>query len=371
MSENDTRKCPLCGKNTIGEEVFCRDCQEIAQDSYSEEFLIREYSEDIQEQEGIVPSPEVLEEGLEIFNDQATSVHIGKGNKKRKAYFIVAFALILLIAGAGFYIYLQDKNAKEAEASYWNQCIEENTPQGYSKYLLQYPDGNFREEAKTKIIKLRDKEQKEWEILRKTNDVDALFSFLTDHSETPYVREIRHSIDSLSWLKTISDNTADSYLAYLENVKIGRFAGEYQTKAQERYDYLSQLRSVEGEELAQIKKGIADFFKSLSDINEKDLAKRMLPTLAEFYDKQNQSSKNIIESIRSELKKNKIRRISYTPVTDSINAIVDNRGIYFITLPIKEEKTYTDRKKKKEISEYVLNLETDNNKCLQTVYKKQ
>lgn len=368
MSENDTRKCPLCGKNTTGEEVFCRDCQEIAQDSYSEELLIREYNEDIQEQEEIISSPEMLEKEPDVYDEKFLSVD--KGNKKGRFFLVAGLVLILLIGGAETYFYLQDKNAKEAEARYWNQCIEENTPQGYSKYLLQYPDGRFDEEARSKIVELRGEEQKEWEKLRKTNDVDALFSFLTDHPETPYVREIRHSIDSLSWLKTISDNTADSYLAYLENVKIGRFVGEYQTKAQEKYDYLSQLRAVEGEELTQIKKGITGFFKSLSDTNEKDLAKRMLPTLAEFYDKQNQSSKNIIESVRSELKKNKIRRISYTPVTDSINAIVDNKGIYFITLPIKEEKTYTDRKKKKEISEYVLNLEIDNNKRLQTVYKK-
>ncbi|GHV41573.1 hypothetical protein FACS1894179_09760 [Bacteroidia bacterium] len=368
MSGNDTRKCPLCGKNTTGEEVFCRDCQEIAQDSYSEEFLVREYNEDIQEQEEIISSPEMLEKEPDVYDEKSLSVD--KGNKKGRFFLVAGLILILLIGGAGTYYYLQDKKAKETEVSYWNQCIDENTPQGYSKYLLQYPDGRFGEEARSKIVELHEKEQKEWEKLRETNDVDALFSFLTDHPETPYVREIRHSIDSLSWLKTISDNTADSYLAYLENIKIGRFAGEYQTKAQERYDYLSQLRPVEGEELTRIKKEIAGFFKSLSDTNEKDLAKRMLPTLAEFYDAQNQSSKNIIESIKSEFKKNKIRSISYTPVADSIEAIVDNKGIYFITLPVKEEKNYTDQKKKKEISEYVLNLEIDNNKRLQTVYKK-
>jgi hypothetical protein len=371
MSENDTKKCPLCGKNTTGEEIFCRDCQEIAQDSYSEELLIRECNEDIQKREDTVSSPEISEKEPEadVYNEPPLSTD--KGNKKGKLFLIIGLVLILLVGGAGTYFYLQDRNAKEAEARYWNQCIEENTPQGYSKYLLQYPDGRFGEEAKSKIVGLRQEEQKEWEKLRETNDADALFSFLTDHPGTPYMREIRHSIDSLSWLKTVSDNTADSYLAYLENVKIGRFVGEYQTKARERYDYLSQLRTVEGEELTRIKEEITVFFKSLSDTNEKDLAKRMLPTLAKFYNKQNQSSKNIIESVKSELKINGIRRISYIlPVADSINAIVDNKGFYFVTLPLKEEKTYTDRKKKKEISEYVLNIEMDNNKRLQTVYKK-
>lgn len=368
MSENDSKKCPLCGKDTDGDDVFCLDCQEIAQDSYSEEFLIQEDSEDIQQQEEIISSPEEVEEEQDTSDEENPPIH--KSNKKGKIIFIVGLVLILLLGGAGFYFYLQDKNAKETEAKYWNLCIEENTPQGYSKYLVQYPDGRFSEDARTKIVELREKEQEEWERLRKTNDVDALFAFLTDHPETPYTREIRSAIDSLGWLKTIKDNTADSYLAYLENIKIGRFAGEYQAQAQERYDYLSQLKTVEGEELTQVKQVIEDFFKSLSTTDEKALAKVMAPALAKFYNAQNQSSKNIITSIKSELKKNKVRSISYTPVTDSIDAIVDNKGVYFITLPVKEEKTYVDRKKKKEFSGYVLNLEMDNNKHLQTVYKK-
>lgn len=367
MSENDSKKCPLCGGNTTDEEAFCRDCQEIAQNSYSEEFLIQEDAEDIQQEE-IIFFPEEVEN--ELYSSDEQSPLVNKNNKKGKVFLIVGFIFILLVGGVGVYYYLQDKNAKENEARYWNQCIDENSPQGYSKYLVQYPDGRFSEDARTKIVELRDKEQIEWERLRKSNDVDALFSFLTDHPDTPYTREISNAIDSLSWLKTISDNTADSYLAYLDNVKIGRFVGEYQTKAQERYDYLSQLKTLEGEELVELKKIIDDFFKSLSSRDEKDLAKRMVPSLAKFYDAQNQSSKKIIESIKSEFKKNKIRSISYTPITDSIEAIVDNKGIYFITLPVKEEKTYADKKKKKEISEYLLNLEMDNNKRLQTVYKK-
>lgn len=368
MSENDSKKCPLCGGYTTDEEAFCRDCQEIAQNSYSEEFLIQEDAEDIQLEEEIVPLKEEVQDELDSSDEESPLVN--KKKAKGRIFLIVGFILLLLVGGAGTYYYLRDKNAKETEARYWNQCIDENTPQGYSKYLVQYPDGRFSEEARTKIVELREKEQKEWERLRKSKDIDALFSFLTDHPDTPYAREISNTIDSLSWLKTVSDNTADSYLAYLENVKIGRFVGEYQAKAQERYDYLSQLKSVEGEELTEVKKVIDNFFKSLSTRDEKNLAKTMVPTLAKFYEAQNQSSKNIIESIKSDFKKNKIRGIAYSPVTDSIEVIVDNKGIYFITLPVKEEKTYADRKKRKETSEYILNLEMDNNKRLQTVYKK-
>lgn len=370
MSENKSKNCPLCGGNTTDEDVFCRDCQEIAQNSYSEEFLIQKDAEDIQQQkqEEIISIQEEVEEEPKSSDEQSPIADAN--SKKGKVFLIAGIILVLLICGAGAYYYLQDKKAKETESMYWSQCIEDNTPQGYSSYLVQYPEGRFREEARTKIVELRDREQKEWEELRKTSDVDALFSFLTDHPDSPYTQEISRVIDSLSWLKTVGENTADGYFAYLENIKIGRLVGEYREKAQERYDYLSQLKPVEGEELTQVKKRVNDFFKSLSKRDEKDLAKTMVATLAKFYDTQNQSSKNIIESAKSEFKKNKIRSISYIPVTDSMEAIVDNKGIYFLTLPVREEKTFADRKKKKEVSEYVLNLEMDNNKRLRTVYKK-
>ena len=34
MSDSGNNECPLCGKDTQDGEIFCRDCQEIAQNSY-------------------------------------------------------------------------------------------------------------------------------------------------------------------------------------------------------------------------------------------------------------------------------------------------------------------------------------------------
>lgn len=364
MSDGQKKTCPLCGKETNEDELFCRDCQEIAQNSYSEELLAHNETTENKEQ----PTPtEWSDKEPEIQEETPPLKH--RSNKKGIIFVIVGSLLMLLIGGAGSYIFLQNKNTEETEIRYWNQCIEENTPLGYSKYLVQYPDGKFSEEAQNKIRELRESERKEWEKLRNSNDIDALFSFLTDHPETPYTREIRHAIDSLSWIRTVKDNTADAYLAYIENVDIGRFSGEYQVKAQERYDYLSQLKTVEGEDLNNIKKAVEKFFKSVSDTDEKDLNKIIVPTLAQFYTAHNQSSKMIIDSIKSDHKKNKIKHISYTPIIDSIEVILDNKGIYFITLPMKQEKTFTERKKKKEELNYAIQMEMNNKKLFQTVYK--
>jgi hypothetical protein len=361
MSDAEKKTCPLCGKEADENEIFCGDCREIAQNSFSEEFLSQEEAKENETQ--TIPTP-TIEENEEPENAPPAR----KSNKKGIIFFGIGLFLMLLVGGTS-YIFLQNKNAAETEIRYWNQCIEKNTPLGYSKYLVQYPDGKFSEEAQNRIKELRENERKEWERLKNSNDIDALFSFLADHPETPYIKDIRHTIDSLSWVKTVSYNTADAYLAYIDNVNIGRFTGDYLTQAQERYDYLSQLKTVEGESLANIKEAVESFFKSLSNNDEKDLNKIMAPTLARFYAAQNQSSKHIIDSIKSDFKKNKIKNISYSPILDSIDVIVDNKGIYFIIVPIKEEKMFTDTKKKKEDLQYILHMEMDDKKLFQTIYK--
>jgi hypothetical protein len=260
-------------------------------------------------------------------------------------------------------------NAEATELAYWNKCIEENSPLGYSKYLVKFPEGRFSDEAHRKIVELRDDERKSWEKLRNSDDVDALFAFLTDHPETPYVREIRHAIDSLSWLAAQKQNTADVYLAYLENAEIGRLNGEYTGIAREHYDYLSQLETLEGEKLDEVKKIMTDYFKAMSSNNSKEIQKLSADTLKAFYKSENFLSKQITDSLKIGYKAEKIRNVLYIPVTDSIEAILDNKGICFITLPVKREITYIDRKKKKGHAQSVLTIELDNNR-LQTIYVK-
>lgn len=367
MTDGDN-KCPLCGKNTDGEEIFCRDCQEIAQNTFSTELIDNEPAATVSDgKEADTENAETIpEENIE------SGVEEKPIRRSNKGWFIFAGICIffMLSVGIGSYFFIENKNEEETEIAYWRQCVIENSPLGYSKYLVQYPEGKFSEEAHNKIAELRNKERNEWEKLRNSNDVDALFAFLTDHPQTPYASEIRHVIDSLSWVKTVEDNTADAYLAYLENVEIERYPGEYQTQAQERYDYLSQLKTVEGAALDSVKAVVSDFFESLSEANEKNLRKNIASALSQFFEADNQSAKMIVDSIKVNFKNNKIKEIVYTPVTDSIEVIQDNKGLYLITLPLNIEKSYTDRKLKKEISKDTINVVLNNKKLVQSIYRK-
>ena len=376
MADNDNEnKCPLCGKNTTEGETFCRDCQEIAQNAYPDELLTNHEIEEILESEG----EDLIEAEEQSKDDGAPSQEIGKTEglidkpvKSNKGLYIFFGICLGLLIAAGIYSsfnYVEKRNREGAENNYWNKCIEENTPLAYSKYLVQYPDGKYSVEAGNKIRELRESEQKEWKNLRNSNNIDALFAFLTDHPETPYTREIRHAIDSLIWIATSKDNTAAAYQAYLDNVKLGRYPGEYQELAQQKYDYISQLKTVEGEDLKGVKVLLDNFFKSLSSLNDKDMAKVVPDTIVKFYSSLDKTPKYVIDSLKKDIKSRKIKSVVYSYQSDLLEAIEDGKGICFISIPVVEEFTYTDKKKKKDAIKYNVKMELTDRKLVGSIYK--
>jgi len=373
MADNDNEnRCPLCGKPAHEGETFCRDCQEIARNAYSDELLTHEELEEILEEEG----EELIdaEEREPILGNEpdVTTFHQPEKMKSNKGIYIFFGICLGLLIAVGIYSsfnFVERRNREGAESNYWNKCIEENTPLAYSKYLVQYPAGKYSNEAQSKIRELREAERKEWEALRNSNNVDALFSFLTDHPETPYTREIIHVIDSLSWIITSNENTAASYQAYLDNVKLGRYSGEYEMMAKERYDYLSQLKTIDGEELKSVRTVLDDFFKSLSSINEKSFVRTVPEVVDRFYSSVNKSPKAIIDSLKTDIKNRKIKSVSYTYTGDSLDVIQDNKGVYYIAVPVVEEFTYTNRRKKKDAIKYKAKIELTDKKLIRSITK--
>lgn len=375
MADNDNR-CPLCGKSTNEGETFCGDCQEIAQNAYSEELLynkddsesmfIEEEKAAPEEEEDTSYNEKPIENSVE---ENLKRVSLSKSNKKLFVFVAIGLVFMLLLGIGGLFV--KNKDEEATESRYWNKCIEENTPLSYSKYLVHYPEGRYSGEAQNKIMQLREQERNEWESLRKSGNTDALFSFLADHPQTPYERQIKHVVDSLSWLQVVEQNTPDAYQAYLDNVKIGRYAGEYEDVAKQKYEYLSQLKVIEGDELKNVEKVLSDFFKALSSVNNKDIQKSSASVLLKFFDMQNQPNIVIADSIKADLKLKKIKSVSYKLPSDFPEVIKDNKGVYFTSLLIKTETTFTDRKKKKEISEHAFNIELNGEKQIRAVYQKE
>jgi len=371
MADNDKNKCPLCGKDTNDGEIFCHDCKEIAENAYPEELLAYVTEESVTETlgEDSLSSDAEKSATADINISHEPDQPITLKNKNKKWYIFLVIGIALFLALGIYNGYNKKRIAKETEISYWDKCIEENTPLAYSKYLVLYPSGIFSTEAENKIRELRDTERKDWEALRNSNDVDALFAFLSDRPGTPYAREIRYAIDSLSWVKTEKDNTAASYRAYLDNVKLGNYPGVHEETAQQRYDYLSQLKTLEGKELNEVKGILTGFFKSLSSLDTKDFPKFVTDTVPRFYLSENRMPKVIIDSLKKDQKTKKIKSVDYSFTADSVNVIQDNKGIYFISLPIVENITFKDKKKKKETVEYKARIELTDKKLIYSLHK--
>jgi len=357
MDDNEN-KCPLCGKEIYDEGAFCHECREIAETSFPDE-LMSYWGDD----------KDILNES-EPDNTTITTT-TQRSNKKLWIFVTIGIILLIIVGAVGSYNIIQIKNFGENESAYWQQCITENTPLSYSKYLVQYPNGKFTAEAENKIRELRENERKEWEKLRNSKNIDALLTFLSNHPETPYKREIDYTIDSLSWLETIKNNTVDAYQAYLDNAKTGLYAGGYMDLAQQKYDYLSQLKTLEGDELTEIKELLTDFFNALSSTDSKNIERYTNETLSEFFEAKKQSNKVIADSIKSVIKKEKAKNITYTPNLDSLEVIQDNKDIFFTTFRVKLEKTFINRKKEKEEGNYVINIELNDQKLIQVLSTKK
>lgn len=352
---DEDKVCPLCGKEKREGDVFCDNCKEIAENEFPEFFENEKKEPEITTQDIALFADESGEQG-----DVAPVVPIKKQHNKKKLLLIILGALFLFgVIGVFLYSYSKKQEEKRLEIAFWDQCIEKNTPPAYSDYLLRYPSGIYKEDAESRIRRLRDEENEAWKKLRKSSDITAFSAFLNDYPNSPYERFARSIMDSLAWLSAKKDDTKDGYKAYMENVKLGNYEGKYQPMAQERYDYLDQLKSVEGEELDRLYAYLSELAKLFSTYQYTKI-KNILPSAFIGFKGDTITSEAVINNEKNNLKKNKIKKITYSLDRSTISAIKDNKGIYFVEVKMKCDEVYTNRRKSLSSLSF-LNLELDKN----------
>lgn len=341
------KQCPLCGEPLDdGQGVFCLKCDESAKKRNSLNLLFEEDLSQLSNDEVEMekePNSDLLEEGV------ADHVEIPKP-KKRLGLILSILFIVILLSGAGIALFILDKNKKEEqklELSFWFACIEENTPQSYSRYLQTYPMGQFNAEAQAKITGLRQKEADDWSLLQKAGNLQDYYAFVEKYPKTPFRNKIKHIMDSLSWIVAEKQNTSESYLVYIENSKLGTISGYYASIAQGRYDYLKFVTKVESEELETVKGAISDYFKYLSTKNYAKLSEVLSVTVTNFYGEKNRSSEKILKTLKADINRNQINSLSYTPNFKDITILRDSSGVYFTDMVIDKKITYEKKRKKK------------------------
>ena len=373
MSEH---KCPLCGKDTEEGMAFCKSCREIADNEYSIAFYKKD-EETTEETDAAEPeiSATVAEEAdAAVAADepevQTAAVTPPVSRNFRRAYTLVGIGIIaiIVIAATGAYALSEKEKAVEAEAAYWIECLKENSAIAYSKYLMQYPNGQYVEQAREHILERRKMEDREWAEIKNTGDPSRINAFLIDHPDTPYAPVARLKMDSLSWEVALKEDYKEAYLTYIENVDLGNLIGEYKGVALERYTYLDELKVLEGDELKEVRAVISGFLKAASAMKKKDMESVIDPKLKSFLNERNISLNDIILASEAEMKEKKIKSADYRSNEDSIEGVLDNKNIYIINFPVRRTIKYSERKKKDEVSDHRLKAELNSEKKIIALY---
>ncbi|NDW17512.1 hypothetical protein D0T53_01110 [Dysgonomonas sp. 216] len=368
MSDN---LCPLCGKQVNENEIICSECNEIARRRDSINFLLDEdtFNTDMTED-----TPPIIEKNTpdrsknNTIPDKKNILPEDSENEKeipptppaknigKKIRIIALWSVgLLLCLGMGIGIYLVNKEKKDrdnAELSFWYMCIERNTPETYSNYLRLYPNGKFQNEAQDKIGRLRDLETKAWLGIKNSSDINDFYDFLQVYPLTPFKTEAKKIMDSLSWNEAQVDNTAEGYLVYIQNAELGNIAGFYKDIAQNRHDYLFNIKPVEGDERNDIMQHVGSLFRSLSGNQFRKLTDILnIPKVDNFYGAKNRSGAIIVKSIEADMQRNKIKSMEYYPQYKTLTVEKDGDGIYLLSLTVDKKIYYKTHKKNDNITE--------------------
>lgn len=350
--------CPLCGKSLKDEEKFCYDCQELAQHELPEFY----------EHEAL-PLNEVILPPEETETPEETKFIERKSHKKRNILLFISAAIFIGAGIVGGLEFKKMKEAEEVELNYWNLSIEENTPSSYTEYLIQYPSGEYSEEAKKRIAGLHEQENSAWEKVKGSEKKEDFYTFIDSFPYSDHKEEIAIKTDSLSWLSAKKKNTKASYQAYMDSVSEGKYIGNYLSKAEEEYKNLDQPQKITGKELTKVTSRITELAKLLSSY-QYTKARGLMASKIDYLEHKDKTPMFVTEDLRTTINKNKIKTVTYTPQTNSMTVLKDNQGIYHIEVPVSKKIVYKARNKKSETLKMALKIDLDKDLKLRIVQKK-
>lgn len=347
--------CPLCNKRKQENGVFCDDCKSKFETEY-----------EVRVPDPIAPAPLQSEptDG-EVQTENNESIPIGftsipteeekKKPRKRKKQFIAAF-IVLLLAVGGFYFYKEIIRKGNLDSSKWEWAIRENTTTGYLSYMEEFPKGKHYSEAETKMMELKEMETSLYQKMEQSENTAELRDFITTNSHSPYIPLIKKRLDSLTWVATLNDNTAESYSKYMVLSQSGEFDGDYFSDAKNRYDLLFQSYPVTKTELDSVKMVVDGFFDALSTVKADKISNYLADKVFTFFNSSGGTREKIVGDLIIDGSKKQAPTIKFTPNTQALayeKTLVEH---YKVNVPI--QKSFLDKEgKRKNIDGYIVEME--------------
>lgn len=359
-----TNECPLCGKPIHTDDKLCEECRNHVDNQYTTDFLDKNNSSNLPKDDSDDVHPETLAEASAVLPEEESKDQRNEPLPKKRrvsktlAFILVGCICLVIIGVIGSLKLLEQRQSFENEQKFWDSCVVVNTPLAYAKYLVTYQTGKYVDEAHERIRQLRMDEEKAWAKLKNSIDINDFYNYLSENPNTPYIKSARQRMDSLSWNTASDIGTADAYLSYIENVKLGNVTGSYLDTAQEKYDYLSQMKTLEGAALDSVRNQVVALYLAFS-VFDNDVLENILTSEVNFYS-DTLKNKEVVDYLKKDLKTKKLKKINYQANKSSLTAIKDNKGITFVELEINKEETSVANKKVYLVETTQLELNNDN-----------
>ena len=308
--------------------MFCNDCKDKIE---------KEYEVDVPEGEG----------------------GQGTGRRKNKSRLFLGVVLLGILLVAGFFYYGERVKKDNLDRLQWDAAVKENRISGYLEYMQAFPKGKYYTLAEENLVKLKEKESETWRTLQSSDNRTELRDFLTQYPESPYTPLVKKKLDSLTWVATLNDNTAESYSGYMVASQSGELPGDYFGNAQERYDMLFQSYPVTQSDLDSIRLTVDGFFTALSALNANEITPYMAPVVFRFFNSGGGQREKIVGDLIISGARTQAPTVQFLPNTAAAAYEKTEIEHYKVNVPV--QKTYVDDGQQKTVSGYIVQLELDRN----------
>lgn len=353
--------CPLCGKHKPEKALFCDVCKNKIE---------KEYEVDVPAKDNVAVTGEKIPAELKTVDNKYVVAdkegvlladplpESAKPRKNRRNLFIWVLILAVLLVG-GFLYYGQVIRKSNLDRSQWDMALKENTVNGYLTYMQAFPKGKYYNLAEENLMKLKGNEAEVWKNLQKSENTAELRDFIALYPQSPYHPLIARRLDSLTWVATLNDNTAESYSAYMVMSQSGEFSGDYFGEAQERYGMLFQSYPVTQADLDSVKMAVEGFFSALSGVNANEISNYLAPSVFRFFNSGGGTREKIVGDLLISGARAQTPTIKYLP---NMNAVAYEKTLiehYKVNVPV--QKSYAEAGQQKTVSGYIVHLELDRN----------
>lgn len=92
----------------------------------------------------------------------------------------------------------------------WEKTQQQNTVESFNSFIEKYPESEFIQEAKLKIIDL------EWEKTLKDNNIKSFKAFISKYPVNKYLDEANAKIEKFEWAHVLANPNLDTLYYYIK-----------------------------------------------------------------------------------------------------------------------------------------------------------